>query len=128
MSEISTKASFQIQDSRKQKGTKLLQRKTVRLLEQGLKTMDLSSKYTMKNCPRTLPIKTSKLNFLDMQSFLAPGTSLRQFYESQQVECAKDARSMYLFYWKCSRFFMMKDKLGKGGMGEIIYSVILFIH
>ena len=31
-------------------------------------------------------IKTTKLNFLDMQNYLPPGTSLREFYESQQVE------------------------------------------
>ena len=30
-----------------------------------------------------------KLNFLDMQNYLAPGTSLRQFYQSQQVTTPK---------------------------------------
>ena len=34
-------------------------------------------------------IRTQKSNFLDMQNYLDPGTSVRQFYESQQVSTPK---------------------------------------
>ena len=58
-------------------------------LASSLIRLDSTPKTINKKNNGYMCIRTQKLNFLDMQNYLARGTSLRQFYESQQVTTPK---------------------------------------
>ena len=59
-------------------------------LASSLMRLDSTPKLIIKKNNGYMCIKTQKLNFLDMQNYLASGTSLRQFHKSQQVTTQKD--------------------------------------
>ena len=58
-------------------------------LASSLRRLDSTPKTIIKKNNGYIDIRTQNINFLDMQNYLAPGTFLRRFYESQQVTTPK---------------------------------------